>query len=424
MKYLLLVITLFLSSCSRNYLVQENYIQTYQTGDLICTEQKITEALEQQNLSNEQILYLLERGTVSFASGNVDNAIADYKEAVDLLNGLSELAPSEELQKILLDDNYCFFVGEDYEQVLARVYLSLALLHKGDYKNATAILRQAEDIQQRKIELYRKDRFCSFYQLVENPLAKYLLAILSEKGKDFSNAKILYSQVSKLLNQPVEQLKPNDHAKQTLLFVIHNGNIPNKISIISEPSIASGLVLETLLSKDQRTLALSSFTGIPTPLLIQKNSSKSIPLKISVNGCTENPMTFYALGSIAQRQLEKRKPAIAARGLARLALRRGFVAYAESKDPALGKLFDLAMTIANLSSEVDTRSWRTLPNTIEVARFDLNECELQATIESLFTPYPPFKFQVPLKLKSDLTVINVFIIHPGIISIQIPQGLL
>ncbi len=86
------------------------------------------------------------------------------------------------------------YAGEDFEQVLARVYFALALIQAGDYGNAYAILRQAEELQQGLRERY--DRCCatSDFHLPDLTFAKYLFALLLEKQGDKSNACLLYQQ--------------------------------------------------------------------------------------------------------------------------------------------------------------------------------------------------------------------------------------
>ena len=102
----------------------------------------------------------------------------------------------------VLQDEQGAYQAEDFEQVLARVYFALALLHQGDESNAYAVLRQAEEYQQYRREVYTKIPFTRHYHLADNGLSKYLFATLLKKRGDPSNAQVLYSQALQLLPYP------------------------------------------------------------------------------------------------------------------------------------------------------------------------------------------------------------------------------
>ncbi len=64
-------------------------------------------------------------------------------------------------------------------------------------------------------------------------------------------------------------------------------------------------------------------------------------------------------------------PVIAASGVARLMLRRGLVAACSKHDRDLGLVMDIGMLVANMLTTADTRSWGTLPLSIDGARMML-----------------------------------------------------
>ena len=157
----------------------------------------------------------------------------------------------------------------------------MALLQDNDESNAYALLRQAEEVQQQKEEMYRQDRLTQDYDWSIS-CAKYLLAALLEHRGDQSNAEILYGQTEQLIGNSLStlQLKKQNanHDYATVIIIAHNGNAPYKISGTSSASLASALALEMMLGSSQIPPAYSSMTGIPVPVLMQQLASQRVPI--------------------------------------------------------------------------------------------------------------------------------------------------
>lgn len=415
------------SGCSPALIHRDIYISDYQNGAPTYAEAKLTRAIEQelpqQNFqkSDDAVWLLLDRATTRFAIGKIDGAIADYNLAIEAMDYYSQNCALEQVGKTLLQDDFGAYPGADFEQVLARVYFALALIHKGDYSNALAILRQAEELQQQKRENYAKKPYTVGYQLTDNSVAKYLFAALLENRGDCSNAEIMYQQAVQLTGGVnLESHCTSETA--TVIILCHNGNVPHKISDVCDASIASAIALEIMLSSQRLPPAWSSLTGIPVPALQQKWGSRSLPTFATIDGLKRPLYRWYDVGFTADYQLRQEMPVIAARGVARFLLRRSAVACAQKQDPCLGAIVDLGMLIANANTQADTRSWTTLPNTIDLTRYDLSAGQHALTIQVDQLGCPPFLREYTLNLKPhDFCVINVFNIHPGFATVQIPQ---
>lgn len=421
-SHLFILLTIVLTSCSSSLTMQRGeYLKAYHHGGLCEAEKQLDHMLPSRNYtqSNDAVWVLLDRATTRFAMGKIDEAIDDYRAALEGLDYYSQDLPVEQLNKILLQDQLGAYQADDFEQVLARVYLSLALLNQGDMSNTFAILRQAEEYQQKKRIFYAQSLLTHDYQLIDNPLSKYLFAVLLEKYGDFSNADILYRESGRGKTE-AESRKPG---QATILLVCHNGKAPYKISGTCDASVASALALEIILgSSCHRDPAISSLTGIPVPKLCYWPCAFGSLVRASLDGNTSQPLQpFYDIGCAAEQQLDQKMPVIVARGVARFALRRTTVGYMQEQDPALGFLTDMVMLAANASTKADTRSWTTLPLTLDIARFDTSPGEHSLNISVDGTLNKTFR----LSLKSDdLCVINIFNLHPGITQILIPQHFL
>lgn len=416
-------------SCTMAQYRGEEYISSYQRGALAEAQSKVTQSIQKEmpqddfRRSKDAVCLLLDKATIYFASGEIDEAIADYKLAIEALDYYNQDAPIEMLSKTLLEDSWGAYPGADFEQVLARLYFALALMQQGDHSNAYALLRQGEELQQKKREIYRQTSFTKDYQLIDNAVAKYLFASLLESRGDISNANIIYREVATILG--LDHLEQPQHADAKVLILCHNGNAPYKVSTVSHASIASAAALEILLSSRIRP-AYSSLTGIPTPALFQNYSSLPQPVFVNIDGHNQELKPWYNVSAVAHKQLEQEIPVIAARGVARFILRRSAVAYAQRQDPCLGAIADIGMLIVNANTQADTRSWKTLPSTIDLACYNLCAGEHSLSID-IKTALPPYSYQNEFCLQlspHDLCVINIFNIHPGVTQVLIPQKFL
>ncbi|MDF2577286.1 MAG: hypothetical protein K0S74_770 [Chlamydiales bacterium] len=430
-SFFFLCITSFLCffSCSRPESIRNKYIAEYQQGKfeeaLIHVNTYIDKRMPKKDFrkSKDAVWVLLDKATIEFAAGDVSSAAAHYNLALEAIDYYQQNVAAETAGQFLLEDSAKAYAGEDYEQILARLYLGLALLQKGDVGNAIALLKQAETTQQLKRELYRKNEATQNYQLIDNVVAKYLFAILLEKQGDLSNAMILYKQAAGLaknlkIESDIIRLEKgiSNKDKATVIFVCHNGRSPYKISTTGPASMASGVALEVFLASQGTAPAFSSLGGIPVPEFQDIPQGEPIPTYVNLLDQRRPLQTWYNIHEVAHQQLEQQKPVIIARGVARFLIRRSLVGITNHQNNNGGALFDLAMLAANLATRADTRSWITLPYSLDLAKFDLEPGIYPIQISS-----SQYKEKQNLKLEAgDFCLINIFNIMPGITTVHIP----
>lgn len=423
LKHFFLAAMLLLQGCASHLSLQNDGIHLYQAGNFAAAETALNQSVEKAmpkgdfRESKDAVCLLLNRATTRFADHEIDGAIADFKLALDAIDYYSQTSTADAAAQLLIHDSSAAYEGDDFEQLLARVYFALALIHQGDFSNAGALLRQAEEWQQAKAQSYRKSKITENIHLPINSFAKYLFALTLEKRGDYSNAEILYHQAASL-NEAFGAPENIDTDSATVFIVCHNGNIPQKYSTTSDASRVSMLALEMLLhSSGTSPLAVSSLTGIPVPDYWQPPYSLPVSIKAEIDNTCSRLMTVYDVASAARDELQQKLPIIAARGAARLLMRRAAVGYMQKQDPMLGAIADIGMLIANSASFADTRSWGTLPSSIDVQRF-----EVRAGTHHLKLHLPSNTHNATLNLPPrSLCVINVFLLHPGIAHVLIPE---
>lgn len=408
---------------------RDDYILAYQQGNLSATEVIVTDTInnempnEDYSKSGDAVWLLLDRATTRFANNEIDDAINDYRLALEAIDFYNQDCLNELIGKIVLQDEIGAYPGEDFEQILARIYFALALLHQGDTGNAYALLRQAEEAQLAKRSQYRNSEIFENYTLADNALGKFLFATVLDKRGDHSNADILYEETKNLVGtNAFAQVGSIDCEKEaaTILFVCHNGNAPYKISEITDASLASMIALEFFLAAtDITTPALSSLPGIPTPALCDWPNSYPIPTNISVDQCLRPLIPWYDVAATADTELEQKMPVIVARGAARFLIRRSVVSYVSEQNENAAPFVDIAMLLVNLATKADTRTWGSLPNRIDIARIDVAPGDHSIEIQSCRSERHRIHLQ-----KGDLCVINIFNLHPGITKILIPERFL
>lgn len=388
-KYLFLSVLSF--ACTSPYHIQREYLPKYQSGKFYEAESNLKKIIHKEipggsyRRSNNAVWYLLNLATIEFARGNVHEAIKTYHLAEDAIDYYSQPSSLDLTTELLLEDPCSAFSLTPKEQVLAKIYFALALIQNNDLVNAEAVLRGAKE------------------KLPFNPLCDYLLAHLLALRGDYSNATILYKKISLSKDSKV-------------IVLCHNGNVPIKKSSMAPASDASLVALELLLHNDKRPIALSSLPGISVPILIEHPANYPKHITVQIGKECKSLKTIYSVAKDAKEALNKERGTIIARGVARYLIRRSAILAANEHSESLGTYVDLGCLIANAMTEADTRSWETLPYSIDLAEFTTESKEVDLFIQT----ENRYAFTLNLK-EGDLCIINIFNVHPGVQNILVPN---
>lgn len=424
MKYLLVALLTFcFSSCASKASmahVRQFYSQGHFEEAEVCLNQMISQ--KSAGANNDAVWQLLDRAMVRFTQNDAENAIEDFKLALETIDTYNQPLFKDTALQILGEDASAPYKGDDFEQGLARLYFALCLLHVGDESNAFAILRQSEEQDIRKREAYKKGPLTKDFYLGQNAISKFLFALLLEKGNDLSNAAILKREAQSLCRRELTEFDPT---KANVVVICHNGNAPSKMTAFSDASRLSMLALELLLNSQSIDPAVCSLTGIPVPELYSTVAAYPLPTMAALDTEQQLLRTWFDVRLSAQMELEQKMPVILARGAARLLLRRSAVGYLQEQNSFLGSLADFSMLVANSMTCADTRSWDALPMTIDLAIFQVDPDTYPLHIQSSLNGciFSSTKHTIRVK-KGDLCVVQVFNIHPGITKILIPERFL
>lgn len=409
-----------------------NYMQAFHEGHL----EKAEDVLKKEGSSasyqknRNALWFLLEKGSLNLINNQVDASIKYFQKALEASDYFLQEDTGEKVQKVLLSDELSAFQGDDFEQILLRLYFAFALLQKGDTSNGLALLKQTESYEALKEGIYQKSQLTESLKLLPNPLSKYLLALFLERQGDTSNAKILYRQAKEKLPYPdvqnLNQLFPVTTSKKsgTLLVICHNGNSPYRISSNSKIS-EQALFLMNILLKGTGVIdpAFSSIPMIPVPKLMEWPNGSPISTEVSVGGKSKTLIPIFSVNQTAKKQLEQALPLITARAAARYLIREFTVQAAKKNDANLGVILDIGAFFANIMTKADTRTWMTLPYSFDIMRFELAPgiYPINVTVHDLVEPK---YYQLP-KIKiheNDICLVHLFNIHPNIFRHLVPES--
>jgi hypothetical protein len=365
--HLLICFLLLLCSCSSHLSRCEKQIVSYRRGEEAHVQDEDF-PIGSFTDNREAVRLLLDRGFLRLQQGDAKGSLSDFNSALDAIDYYRRLLPQDTAIQLLLDDQQSPYIARSYEILAARFYAAFACYQLGELDNAFALIKQALAQEDLHHEQKGKKR--------RSALLSYLMAMHLERQQDFSQAELFYQRAYSACQlsfierdlKRVATREPNRQA--TILLIVHNGLIPEKMSVVAPASVASAAAVEILLSAWDIPPAISSLSGIALPAFAEERSSP-FPAPLRVNGqqySAEKLEDFFAL---AKEELEEEIPSLAAQAVARQLIRRATVGVVREKNAIAGDLLDLFALAANLATQADTRMWKTLPQEICFLRLDL-----------------------------------------------------
>jgi uncharacterized protein len=351
---------------------------------------KALEVLEKHaSGKKDEVLYLLNRATLLRMAGDYEGSNAAFEAAKAMISRLSAISVSEQGSALTVNDMMRSYTGDYYEQVLIHVFEAMNYL----------ALNRPDDARVEALQLDVKLKQHGDDSNYEDGFARYLTGIIYEDLGEWDDAMIAYRQAydayrryPEQLHMPVpQQLKRDlirladkvgldDEAKRyretfdiksvdqipghdgEVVFVLNTGLAPLKRSIEIRAVTESGqLVTVSMPAYEERRPTVTA-------------------ARVSVDGDTGTTDLMENVDSLAMDALEKQKPQILARAIARAVIKTRTSKEVDSRNDALGLVVNLANTITD---RADTRSWSTLPNRICLARLPVTAGRHRVQVELL-----------------------------------------
>ncbi len=340
-------------------------------------------------------LFLLHKGIIQFTLGNIDLASKLLRKARDELDRRFETGNAAFFASTLSDDTALAYIGADYEHIMVRVMLALYdlirysgatsgdayayALQVGEKQEALLSSPLGEDLGYKPREHYRRVG-----------IGAYLQGLLSEATNAPDEAAKIYQRLQnyepnfELGKQAFQRAENGSYAPAghgVLHLFYFAGQAPRLVEGTSEATEQALLIAE---------LASAFILDSPVPILqapvpvpkLQIQDHNPAQLQVQIGQESFFTETLLDVNQVATQQLEVMMPMILARALLRRAVKTTLTTAAGKigrnafeEDEIEGHLIELGAGIVNLiwtsTESADTRSWSSLPASIQVARIEL-----------------------------------------------------
>jgi hypothetical protein len=413
---LALAITLALSGCS----VMRSYDdELKQTVDLVAQGQ-VPQAIQQLDSNNtssdKDLLYYFEKGTLQRFDNKYKDSVTTWLSADHLVNEWENEAKIragailESIGSVTLNDKTRRYDGHDYEKVMLSTQLALNHLLNGDWdyarteikktheresiiadvraKETDAIEKESrekgigttfKDLNGYPVETLNSPEITSLKNGYQSAFSHYLAGFVYEALDEPSLASAGYRQAIELrpnvktledglagLDFRPRQHKPNE---TDVLMVVESGVAPSLTSVmIPIPVIYKGL----------------GVIPISFPVLHSDSTRTNAPFTVNVDNANMQPLAMVtSLDAMSKRALKDDMQGIILRGILRAAIKTASQQALMSSNNSYAMLAGVALNAVNVITEsADERTWRTLPSTINVARFSIPTGKHEFTLGS------------------------------------------
>ena len=190
MKYIkyssFIFLFIFFSYCATNYIEKiaktENafYVEDYETAIPSVRE------LAKDASAKDELLYLMEAGTIFHTKGDYTTSNKVFKDAEVIADQIQTSITKEGLA-FMLSDNESNFKGESFERVLIKLYMAINYLMLGDVESSKRYFK--------KVDFELRDMKTTDSKYKQNLFARYIDAVVSEQLNSFNDARVSYKNI-------------------------------------------------------------------------------------------------------------------------------------------------------------------------------------------------------------------------------------
>lgn len=381
---LLLPIVALLAGCaSHGHDLQMRSVESHLAGG--SPEQALSRLSDLPRAERDRGLYEMDRGMILRMAGDIDGSIAALSAAQDILGELEAISLSETAGSLLLAEQVRSYSGEIHERILLHVFQALNYLELGDLDSAL--------VEARRIDLGLRRIDSRFGQAPHggDGFARYLAGLIHEAAGEPDDARIAYRHAVRAYRayRPWSGRSvavPDDLARRLARlsaeagvavgldgFVSPDGNAGTRdalppgwgeVFVVVHNGLAAGLESRSLWVRAADT---GDLYRVSLPVL-RPRAGRAGDVVVMAGDASARAETVEDIDRAAGLSLEARKLGLTARSLTRNVARARATRAAREEDPLLGFLVNVFGVVMEVA---DTRSWRTLPATIELVRLPL-----------------------------------------------------
>lgn len=417
---------MLVSACAPYYVKHQRFFAFVRTEQYAKAEAELA-SLRKAKKKKNRLLYLLERGHVSFLQGNYAQSSVYFLEA-DHIDETYKKQLGTEILAYLLNPKLRPYQAESFEAVMLHYYHALAFMQLGNYESALVEGRRM-NLQLESMDLKTKEK----PKYTRDAFGHLLMGFLYEISGDINNAFIAYRNAAEIYEKDYSDLfetkiplqlkkdlirtalqtgfkvEADRYSKQyslsadaessasdaELILIIENGwgaykeewsidfVFSKQGDMVSFVNPATGLVFNfpasSISSSDANNLAALKVFRIAFPRYVDTPPFFR-STSVLVDGKTYTPEEIQPLNQIAKQSLQDRFMKEMGEALLRFALKKAgeYALSQENKDA--GALLGIANAFAE---QADTRNWQTLPRTISYVRVPLKVGKNLVNVQSL-----------------------------------------
>lgn len=438
----LLSLVICLQGCGAGldrYVLVDQSLRSGQVGRAV----EILERAEPEYGSESRVLYRMDHGMILHVAGRYQTSNDLLDQAEDEVERLYTRRVRTEAKAFLINDSKLPYEGEPFEQTMINVLKALNYAAMGKWSEALVEARRidhrlnvlADAVGNR--DEYRDDAFARYLSGIlyeaagdlNNAFIAYRLAYEAYRSSSpwsrtpvppTLQADLLRTSEALHLSEEHAQYRrefgdvawqsyaETQHLAQVVMISL-NGRAPRKedqfidmpISLDALNLVLLSKAVGTSTSQEQRAVesVLYGLNGhvvrVALPTLVRQKSQVAYA-ELNATGpngsSTARTELVHNLTAVAEKSLASRLKGIAIKAVARAAVkfaladgvgRGAHAAAGNDAGPLVGFLVGaIAKTLAVASEEADKRSWRTLPDEIQLARMWLPPGEYRLRLES------------------------------------------
>ena len=368
----------------------------------------------------DQVLYQLDKGMLLRAVGDYRASNELFESAKLAMEPLSAISISENIFSVTVNEGTRSYVGQPYEQLLLYAYKALNYIALGDINAARVEMLQAD------VKMREWLSAADWEGIKASVFVRYLAGIVFELSGELDNALIAYRKAYQVL-QDAGAETPEYLQRDLLRLTAHQSLTDEHKKLRSSFSVQTWP--EHRAMREQAEIILIYHQGLVSMMQEKAMHIFSPELSHLIRVVApyyplQTPHINYAwlrvsqleartemienVDTLARENLNTRMPGITTRTLARVVAKKVAASNTSEKDSFAGLLLDIAGLV---SERADTRSWSSLPASIQIARIVVPPGEYRIQTSAIRSGTMSGDYELEHTINVTASQINVISIH-------------
>jgi len=381
-----------LQACATHAQLRGRMATDVRCGAYKSADKRLAE-LEGQS-SKDVLMDVLDRAMITHLEGRYADSNQLLERGKELIENYFTKDISDELAAIAWNDTERAWQGEEFERIMVNLLAAFNYLQMGDLENAAVEARQINQRLQVYTDKLKKYKVKTSY--VQDPFAQYLAGMIQEANGEYGDAFISYrdawegyEQTARDFGIPAPSslrealVRAAELSENTEEAAKYRSMFP-EIKPPSQKFLKSHGRLVLVTSSGGIARKYSAKWIIPDPELdtfviyypkYGKGTSRTRRIELKVGGKTHKVEVAHNLTALARKSLDEKSGQLKARAVAKAIamyaakkVTKTVAKHAKSEaTQVVSILANVALNVAELALQADTRSWMTLPDKLGVS---------------------------------------------------------